>query len=135
MALLKLEADLRLDVAEIDSQHEVLIGLVNRLHEAMRQASGKETLDALLAQLLEHTRSHFAYEEDLMSRYDYPHYAAHKSDHDRLLQQLQGLVTRYYSGDLLLSFAVVLELKGWATVHIEKVDKPLGVFLNRAVDD
>jgi len=127
--LLSLDDNLKLDVAEIDSQHETLIGLVNRIHEAMLQGSGKAVLDALLSELLEHTRAHFSYEEQLMSQYNYPGYEEHKSQHGRLMQHIVSLTERYYNGELLLSFAVVLELKGWATVHIEKSDKPLGAFL------
>lgn len=130
MVLIKLEDKLKLDIPEIDSQHETLINLINLLHETMLQGADKAALDGLLSQLLEHTQTHFAYEEELMSRYNYPGYEAHKSEHKRLMQHLVDLTDRYNNGDLLLSFAVVLELKGWALVHIEKSDKPLGTFLN-----
>ena len=130
MGLVRLEDHLKLDVPEIDAQHETLISLINQLHETMLKEAGKEALDGLLSQLLEHTRYHFSYEEGLMSEYDYPEYQRHKAEHERLLQRLAGLVERYRNGELLFSFAVVLELKGWATVHIEKSDKLLGVFLH-----
>ena len=65
-----------------------------------------------------------------MSRYNYPGYEEHKSEHNRLIQDLMEFIARYKQGELLLSFAVALELKGWAIVHIEKLDKPLGTFLN-----
>ena len=130
MALIKLEDNLKLDIPEIDSQHETMISLVNQLHEAMLQGAGKAALDGLLTQLLEHTQAHFAYEEGLMSRYNYPGYEEHASEHNRLIQQLVALMERYNRGELLLSFAVALELKGWAVVHIEELDKPLGAFLN-----
>jgi hemerythrin-like metal-binding protein len=130
MALVKLEDKLKLEIPEIDSQHEALINLINSLHETMQQGADKAALDGLLSQLLEHTQDHFAYEEDLMSRYSYPGYEAHKSEHNRLMQHLVDLTDRYKNGDLLLSFAVLLELKGWALVHIENSDKPLGTFLN-----
>jgi len=129
MTLVKLEENLKLDIPEIDSQHKALIGLINQLHQTMLQGADKATLDGLLSQLLEHTRTHFAYEEQLMSQHGYPGYEAHKSEHNRLLQHLEDLAGRYTNGDLLLSFAVMLELKGWAVVHIEKSDKPLGAFL------
>ena len=131
MVLIKLEDKLKLDIPEIDSQHESLINLINLLHETMLQGADKATLDGLLSQLLEHTQTHFAYEEVLMSRYNYPGYEAHKSEHKRLMQHLVDLTDRYNNGDLLLSFAIVLELKGWALVHIENSDKPLGTFLNK----
>ena len=130
MELIRLEDSLKLDIPEIDSQHERLIGLVNLLHETMLQGADRAVLDGLLSQLLEHTRAHFAYEEQLMSQYNYPGYEAHKTEHNRLMRHLEDLVERYTNGELLLSFAVVLELKGWAVVHIEKSDKPLGAFLN-----
>ena len=130
MKLITLDDSLKLNIPEIDSQHETLIRLINRLHETMLQGADRAALDELLSQLLEHTRTHFAYEEQLMSQYEYPEYAAHKSEHNSLMQQLSDLAGRYKDGELLLSFAVVLELKGWATVHIEKFDMPLGVFLH-----
>ena len=130
MELLRLDDNLRLNIPEIDSQHEELIRLVNRLHEAMLQGQDRSVVEGILTQLIEHTRTHFSYEEQLMAKYDYPRYKAHKSEHDRLMQHLVDLAERYKNGELLLSFAIVLELKGWAVVHIEKSDKPLGSFLN-----
>ena len=130
MGLLRLEDNLKLNIPEIDSQHETLIRLINLLHETMLQGADRAALDELLSQLLEHTRTHFAYEEQLMSQYNYPEYEAHKSEHNRLMQHLVDLAERYKKGELLLSFAVVLELKGWAVVHIEKSDKPLGIFMS-----
>jgi len=130
MELIKLEDNLKLDIPEIDSQHETLIGLINLLHETMLQGADRAALDELLSQLLEHSQAHFAYEEQLMSQHNYPGYEAHKSEHSRLMQHLADLAGRYKNGELLLSFAIVLELKGWAVVHIEKSDKPLGTFLN-----
>ena len=89
----------------------------------------KAARDGLLSQLLEGMRSHCAFEEELMLRYGYPAYLAHKSEHDRLKQNLVDLIERYRNGELVLSIAVVMELRCWATIHIEKSDKPLGAFL------
>ena len=132
MELINLEDTLKLDIPEIDSQHETMIMLINQLHETMLRGADRVPLAELLLQLLEHTRTHFAYEEQLMSQYDYPGYEAHKSEHDSLVQHLVDLSKRYKNDELQLSVAVaaVLELEDWATVHIEKSDKPLCAFLN-----
>ena len=130
MDLIQLDDQLKLNIPEIDTQHEALIGLVNQLHAAMLQEADKATLDGLLSRLLEETRSHCAYEEKLMSQYNYPRYGIHKSEHQRLIQRLMDLIERYRNGELLFSFAVMVELKTWATIHIEKSDKLLGAFLN-----
>ncbi len=130
MELITFEDGLRLNIPKIDSQHEKLIELVNGLHGALLGGADKTARDSLLSQLLERTRNHCAFEEELMSRYDYPGYRAHKSEHDRLTQNLVDLVERYHRGELLLSIAVVMELKCWATIHIKQSDKPFGAFLS-----
>lgn len=131
MELIKADDAPRVGVAEIDAQHATLIAMVNRLHQAMVQRQDRETLDAIITELIGHTQQHFAFEEQLMSQYQYPDYAAHKADHDKLMQHITDLAERFRSGDLLLSFAVMVDLKAWATIHIEKSDGPLGIFLSR----
>jgi hemerythrin len=130
MTLIKPEDCAKLDIPEIDAQHETLIGLINQIHASMLEGTGKAALDELLSALLAHTESHFEYEERLMAHYDYPAYEGHKAEHARLIEHLSDLIGRYQSGELLLSFAVVLELKGWACIHIESLDMPLGAFLS-----
>ena len=129
MELIKAEDTPRIGVTEIDNQHAALIDLVNRLHEAMTQGETRDGLAAIITELVEHTQHHFAYEEQLMARHQYPGYDRHKADHDRLMQHILELAEQFRDGDLLLSFAVMVDLKAWATIHIEKSDKPLGIFL------
>jgi hemerythrin len=131
MELIKLDNNLKLNIPEIDSQHEALIRLVNRLHETMLLGADRATLGGILSQLLTDTRTHFSTEERLMSQFGYPEYAVHKSQHDKLMQHLERLAEDFHNGELLLSFAIVLDLKGWAMVHIEKFDKPMGAFLKK----
>jgi len=130
LELIKADDAPRVGVTEIDTQHATLIGMVNRLHQAMIQREDRETLHTIITELVGHTQRHFAYEEQLMSQHQYPEYAVHKADHDKLMQHITDLAQRFRSGDLLLSFAVMVDLKAWATVHIEKSDRPLGIFLS-----
>jgi hemerythrin len=129
LELIRVEDAPSVGVAEIDDQHAALLELVNRLHRALTEGDSRELLATIITELIKHTHAHFVYEEQLMSRHHYPEYDKHKADHDRLMQHLTDLEKRFLSGDLLLSFAVMIDLKGWATVHIEKSDRPLGLFL------
>lgn len=131
MGLIRLEKDQQLNVPELDAQHQTLIDLVNQLHKAMTDCSERQVVDGLVTALIEHTKHHFRYEEQLMREHQYPGYTRHKQEHDRLLEHIVTLAERYRGGDLLLSFAVMVDLKGWALVHIEKFDIALGRFLNR----
>jgi hemerythrin-like metal-binding protein len=130
MAFLELGNDSKVHVQEIDSQHEKLTGLLNQLHDAMSQQKEKTAIELLVTELCEYTKEHFAYEEDLMSEHQYPDYATHKAEHDRLLEHILELLDQFQNGDLLLSFGIIIDLKGWAMIHIDKSDKTLGAFLN-----
>lgn len=130
MELIKADDAPRVGVTEIDAQHATLIGLVNRLNEAMLEREDRDTLTTIIRELLEHAQRHFAYEETLMQAHDYPQYASHKADHDRLMRHISDLAHQFQQGDLLLSFAVMMDLKAWATIHIEKSDAPLGIYLS-----
>ena len=130
MELIKAEDAPKIGVPEIDAQHAALIDLVNRLHQAMSQGEDRNTLEGIIAELIEQTQAHFAYEEQLMQQTGYPQYQSHKAAHEKLLQHITALGAQFRNGDLLLSFAVMMDLKAWATIHIEKSDQPLGVYLS-----
>lgn len=127
--LIRLEEIPRLDIDTIDSQHETIVKLVNELHAAMLGNRGREALGKLLIELVEETQGHFASEEALMLANNYPAYAQHKTDHDKLIAHVVDLERQFRDGDCLLSFAIMLDLKNWATIHIERSDISLGEFL------
>ncbi len=130
MELIKAEDAPLVGVAQIDAQHAALIDLVNQLHQAMGRGDDRDTLDSIISELIEHTQAHFAYEEQLMAETEYPLYQSHKAAHEKLLQHISALAAQFRGGDLLLSFAVMMDLKAWATIHIERSDLPLGVYLS-----
>lgn len=117
-------------VRQIDDEHKGMIALVNELNEAMKLRKGREELTRILAELIAQTQAHFATEERLMIDHAYPGYPTHKAEHERLLQEVSTLEKRFSEGDLLLSFAIILYLKGWALAHISSCDKALGAYLN-----
>ena len=116
-------------VRDIDSQHQEIVVRVNALGEAMRARESNEKVGRILSDLISHTREHFAAEERLMREHDYPDSSRHESEHERLLGHVTDLEKRFHEGEVLLSFAVMVELKGWATQHIAYSDTRLGEFL------
>ena len=130
MAFVQLGSDAKVNVQAIDGQHLHLVALLNELHDAMLRQEDSDTLGRRLSDLIDATRAHFRYEEGLMSQHDYSEYASHKAQHEKLMQHIESLAEGFRRGDSLLSFGVILDLKGWAMTHIEQSDKPLGVFLN-----
>ena len=127
--LIPLEEVPRLGIQAIDAEHVTIVRLVNELHAGMLDSVGRQALQDVLHQLISETHAHFATEEALMREHDYPDYAHHKSEHDRLLAHVSNLERRFREGERLLSFAIMLDLKNWAMIHIDRSDKPLGEFL------
>ncbi|MGC1953648.1 MAG: bacteriohemerythrin [Gammaproteobacteria bacterium] len=121
-------------VRQIDDEHKGMITLLNGLNDAMKQRKGREEIARILSKLIVYTKAHFAAEERLMRDHDYAGYPRHKAEHERLLHEISVLEERFSEGDLLLSFGIMLYLKGWALVHITSCDRALGIYLNsRAV--
>ena len=58
--------ELSVGIEEIDAQHQVLVDLLNQVHEAIQQRQGLETTWVIVQKLYEYTRVHFAVEESLL---------------------------------------------------------------------
>jgi hemerythrin len=119
-----------LNVGEIDSQHQHLFVLVDNLHQAMASPQGTDGVGHALDELVNFTRMHFATEEAMMTRHVYPEYEKHKEEHEILLQDVGALLQRFRDGDILIPFAIELDLEAWALKHIVTSDKQLATFLN-----
>ena len=78
-------------IPEIDAQHKRLFVLAGELHTALAQGKGKAVLEQSLARLVDYTKTHFATEEQLMRRYNYPEGPLHKAQHDQLTAQVLDL--------------------------------------------
>ena len=50
----------------------------------MYEGRGRHTIGQTLDALIQYTKIHFAAEERLLGKYDYPESAGHKAEHDHL---------------------------------------------------
>jgi hemerythrin len=117
-------------VKEIDEQHQRLLELVTHLHSLVEAQAEKARLKQLLMDLLEFTHEHFATEEELMRRHDYPRFAKHHKEHKLLLRYMKLVVEGVSQGKYPTFFADYDVSTDWAMVHIEEHDRDMGVFLN-----
>jgi hemerythrin len=117
--------DLSVGSSFIDNDHRKLIGLVNQLHDAMSQGHGKDILANVLVELIKYTKEHFRREEDHMQKMQYADRAAHKVEHDKLLDQVLDLQKKFNDGSVMLTIQVSKFLREWLVTHIMKSDKKL----------
>lgn len=128
--------DLSVGVSEIDSQHKELINRVNNLLEAMKEGKAKAHLGQVLQFLEDYVVTHFGTEEKYMTKYGYPSFDQHKSQHVAFVQDFSGLKKEFESDGA--SSALVIRLQrqvcDWLVSHITKTDKSLGAFLKTKLD-
>lgn len=114
--------ELSVGIEEIDGQHKILINLINRMHNAIEEHHGSESVIEILVDLADYTKIHFAVEESLMRILGYPGYEEHKEIHDELLEHVVDLQKKVASGKTAISFELMHFLKLWLSKHILEED-------------
>jgi hemerythrin-like metal-binding protein len=120
----------RVNIGVIDMQHQKLMSMVNELHQAMVEGSGKHKLGEILSNLIKYTRDHFATEERLMQSHACPDFLAHKCEHEHLTATVLDFQRRFLSNEVGLTIEVMDFLKDWLRNHILGSDKRYSPFLN-----
>ncbi len=124
-------ADLATGVNKIDDQHKELFRRINTLLDACHLGKGKEELGGTVKFLEDYVVDHFGEEERYMIQYGYPSYAEHKSQHLEFMGNLSTIKEKLDSDGpgLLTVVATNHLLVEWLRVHIRRLDKQLGAFL------
>jgi hemerythrin-like metal-binding protein len=114
----------------MDSQHTVLFGMLNDLHDAMLKGQAQKVTGELLGKLVTYTREHFTAEEGLMASANYPGLAEHRVKHRELLEKVDDFAARYARGESMLNVPLLNFLRDWLTNHIQHEDQKYGPWLN-----
>lgn len=130
--LVEWNEELSVGIQEIDEQHKVLVGLLNKLHDAIHEKHGKEASLEILGQLVEYTKIHFAVEESLMRIFEYPGYEEHKAQHEELIDEIHDFQDKVAHGKSAISFQLLHFLRMWLTQHILDSDMEYSPYLLNA---
>jgi hemerythrin len=114
----------------VDSQHKVLVDLINELHQAMMARSGKEKMGSILSKLVKYTQSHFKAEEGILQSNQYPDLANHQAEHNRFTQTIMDFQAKFERNEVGLTIELMEFLKDWLIKHIMGVDKKYAAHLN-----
>ncbi|ABA87768.1 hemerythrin family protein [Syntrophotalea carbinolica DSM 2380] len=129
MALIQWNTSLSVNIAEIDTQHQRLISMINELNDAMLQGRGKDVLGKIIAGLVSYTATHFATEEKYFDRHGYPASNAHKQEHRDFTAKVSEFKQGFDEGRLGLSVSVMNFLGDWLRNHIKGSDMDYSPFL------
>ncbi len=108
---------------EIDTQHQHLVSLVNRMHESVVNGLERSALSQVLEELIDYTVYHFRSEEELFGKNNYPQLETHKQQHDALTGQVLKLQEEFNEGSATISYEVLDFLHNWLTHHMASSDR------------
>lgn len=117
------------NIKECDDQHKRLVGLINELHEKMKNGESKSYLEKILSELLDYTAYHFLTEESLFERYGYPEAERHIKEHEELTAKAKNFYEKFSKGETSIAISLSLFLKDWLINHTLYSDKKYGLFL------
>ncbi len=115
-----------------DSDHRVLLELINRLDRALQDAAaGPGVVREAIASLAAYAEVHFEIEERVMAALKYPRLAAHQAEHEKMRQWIAVQRERAEIDD---SDAVVRDLAEqlvhWLYTHVLTVDMQYSDFFD-----
>jgi hemerythrin len=133
MAYLHWSSDLDTGIDVIDKQHRRIVAYLNELNSANDTGDSKATTH-VLNELVDYTLTHFAFEEELQERAEYPFLKAHKRVHEIFTKRVAEFMRRAEAGEnvapellSMLKIWLVNHIKGDDADYVESVKENLGL--------
>ena len=131
MAFMTWTKEMSVGVTAMDDDHKKLIDIINELHDGIAAGHKKEVLSAVLDQLVDYTKFHFAKEEELMLKASYLAVSTQKIEHASFISRISNLQERFKSAPVaMLDLELMDFLRAWLFSHIRVSDKKYGPHLN-----
>ncbi|TCT20655.1 bacteriohemerythrin [Thiobaca trueperi] len=123
------DQSLSVGVDVIDGQHQRIVDYINDLHLA-KQEQNRDKVSTILTALVDYTRTHFVFEEDIMKQSRYPLAESHKKVHDAFILHINEYIRQHESGKDVTP-KLLSELQIWLTNHIKKDDRDYALCVNK----
>lgn len=113
-------------IEALDYEHRGLVDDINRLHRELLGQVDRGRIEDTLGMIHSRMQAHFALEERVMQANDYVHYAEHKAEHERLLDEYAEYMTTLESNPTLGERSSIENvLREWIIDHILAYDKKM----------
>lgn len=114
-------------VEAIDTDHRILIELLNQLKTVIRGDTSAEDVGVILENLVDYTGFHFAREEAVQDATAFPDRARHQALHRNFEQTIYGHRDRYFRERSSVDLNRIYDfLHRWLIEHIQVEDRVLG---------
>ncbi|MDH5572089.1 MAG: bacteriohemerythrin [Gammaproteobacteria bacterium] len=132
MSYMHWDSSLSIGIDIIDEQHKQIVDYINKLDTAIKEHDN-HAVKYVLDELVNYTRSHFYFEESLMEKGNYPHFAAHKQVHESFTNRINEYVEKFEHG-AEVGRKLLPILRIWLTSHIKRDDKDYGPWATEALE-
>jgi hemerythrin len=131
MPIIQWNEGLSVGFKAIDEQHMELIKRTNDFYDAMKEGKAREKLVDTINFLGSYVVEHFNNEQNMMKKYAYPDYAAHKALHDGFIREFEIITTEIKKSGPNANNLIRVQSKlvDWVRNHIMTVDTKLGPYL------
>lgn len=125
------------DLQIMQHTHEDELAIVNELADLLQQTTQDDSTRAAITSKLEtwveHTRAHFAQENELMQRYGFPPYPVHSGEHANALEKIEAILQQWLAGGSPEAVAEFLNgpWKTWFLGHVTTMDRVTAQFLRQ----
>jgi hemerythrin len=120
-----------LGIPGIDAQHKTLIDITNALFSACRRGGkhAKRHYFRAVREVVDYIRYHFASEEKLLERIQYPGMEQHKQEHAEFVREVVATVQDFKNGRKFAPNFLARYLRDWILSHIAMTDKDYADYL------
>ena len=124
--------EMRIDDGQIDADHKKLISIANKVLTLEQSSKRADELKQLIQDPYEYVKYHFAREEDLMQKLEYPDIKNHHTKHENIIQAMNLFLANAQNMDeILVNFRKLVSK--WVIDHIMNEDKKLQRFMDAKV--
>jgi hemerythrin-like metal-binding protein len=132
MVLIQWRKEFETGIADVDHEHKELVELINALHDRLGEDADDATISGFLGEVFARISAHFALEESIMRKHAYDDYAAHKVEHEALLDDIRDIMDDFSAGRFRdYRRALADAVRDWFVDHFKTRDarlhKMLGV--------
>lgn len=121
----------KIGISTIDEQHSKWIDMMKFLIELRNQDEQSSKVIEVVNEMYNYARTHFAYEENLFYKNDYPLAAEHILQHKEFLKSLENFRVDIEKGNIPITNLLLATMKSWLIDHINVEDQKYADFFKQ----
>lgn len=124
MAFLTWKEEYKTGIDSVDYEHQVLIASIKEIAAVLEEDSSLSDILESLGTIYARIAAHFALEEKIMRDRKYDSYIDHKTDHDRLLEDIRDIMDSVRETDNVeeIKETLLSDIDSWFSVHFLNMD-------------